>query len=481
MKTHFKRNILLAVCALALIAVAACALAFRPSASDVNRLYNALSVKKAVVTLTITEIGELRPRNFQIVAAPISGELMYLVPEGTYVKKDDKVAVFNETESRERLKTQELSHKNAQTALEVAKTEMEFTRKDLEFELNAAKVALELAQAELRDLVEQPRPSDLQLAQLSREYAQVALAAAERQHQRQQLLADKGLVEQNELVRARLKHEQARSTFDKADITLELLRKGTPPDKVEIARAKVKQAQIALGQAEENLKTKLAQKEAAVAVAQAEVDRNAELVKVHQQFVDSAVLKSPAEGTVLYHIRWEKPEEGMRVWRGDGLVEVTDLAKMSVVTRVNEVDMKRIGVGQKATITLEAFPEKTFHGRVANIAGLATDRDDSRQGMLKKSVSGVMVFEVTVDIEESDPALRPTMSATVTITIDELKDALSVPQSALFERNGEKLVRVLHRGRVAERPVVPGPTAKRDIVILKGLSPGEVVCVPKKS
>jgi multidrug efflux pump subunit AcrA (membrane-fusion protein) len=154
---------------------------------------------------------------------------------------------------------------------------------------------------------------------------------------------------------------------------------------------------------------------------------------------------------------------------------------MAVVTRVNEVDMRRIGLGQKATIRLEAFPAKTFHGKVASIAGLATDRDDHRQGLLKKAVSGVMIFEVTVEIEESDPSLRPTMSATVHITIGELKDAIAVPQTAVFERNGEKCVRVLARGHMTERKVVTGLTSKGDIVITKGLAPGDTVCVPKRT
>jgi HlyD family secretion protein len=219
-------------------------------------------------------------------------------------------------------------------------------------------------------------------------------------------------------------------------------------------------------------------KKTAIAVAQAELRRSQETVAIDQNILDSTVVKSPAEGTALYWGQWDRPREGDYLWGGNGFLSITKMGKMLVNTRVNEVDSRKIGVGQKATIRLEAIPDKVYHGKITRMAGLAADRDERYQGVLKKDLSGVMVFEVTVEIGEVDTQMLPTMSATVEILVEELRNVIAVPFSALVERDGKTLVRVMGRGRPVEREVKTGRFIKSMVVVTKGLEDVDVICVP---
>ena len=153
---------------------------------------------------------------------------------------------------------------------------------------------------------------------------------------------------------------------------------------------------------------------------------------------------------------------------------------MAVETRVNDVDFSRIGIGQKTNIRLEAFPDREFHGKVTTVAGIAKDRSDRRQGMLKRSVSGVMIFDLVVEIDEEDPRLRPTMTATVDIIVDELSDAISLPYRAIMEQEDRKFVYVQEDGKTVERDIETGLAGASRIVVTEGLNEGEVVVVSKR-
>ena len=70
-----------------------------------------------------------------------------------------------------------------------------------------------------------------------------------------------------------------------------------------------------------------------------------------------------------------------------------------------------------------------------------------------------------------------TMSATVEIVIEEIKDTIAIPFSALIERDDKTFARVLAYGRVVEREIETGPSVGSKVVVTDGLSEGDVVCL----
>jgi HlyD family secretion protein len=102
-----------------------------------------------------------------------------------------------------------------------------------------------------------------------------------------------------------------------------------------------------------------------------------------------------------------------------------DLTKMQVDTNVSESDIGAVKLGDRATFTVEAYPRKTFEGRVTQV----------RKAPI--TVQNVVTYDAVISVENPDLLLLPGMTANAKIVTDERKDVLRVPEQALrFEPGG---------------------------------------------
>lgn len=159
-----------------------------------------------------------------------------------------------------------------------------------------------------------------------------------------------------------------------------------------------------------------------------------------------------------------KVSVGDDIWGGHALIDLPDLSKMQVRCLVGEMDIKRLAIGQKAFIRLEAFPGPVFHGQVAKIAPMATPQPDARN---------IRVFEALVDIAEEDNRLKPGMSAEVAVTIEHYDNVLSVPLSAVVYQNKNRFVYRLDERGVERVEVALGSRNSSSVIIESGLREGD--------
>jgi len=96
-----------------------------------------------------------------------------------------------------------------------------------------------------------------------------------------------------------------------------------------------------------------------------------------------------------------------------------DLTKMEVAASVSEADIGGVAVGQDATFTVDAYPQSTFAGRVAQVRNAPIN------------IQNVVTYDVLVNAANEDLRLKPGMTANVAIVIAEVPDAIRVPSSAL--------------------------------------------------
>ncbi len=134
-----------------------------------------------------------------------------------------------------------------------------------------------------------------------------------------------------------------------------------------------------------------------------------------------------------------------------------------VKVQTSEVDITSIQPGQKATITLDAFSDKTFVGSVDQVDTAGTIS------------TGVVTYNVYVTFVAPPPSIKPGMSTSVTIQIDRKDNVLSVPTSAIQSANGQSTIRVLKNGKVSSIMVETGITSDTDTEITSGLSEGDMV------
>jgi len=230
------------------------------------------------------------------------------------------------------------------------------------------------------------------------------------------------------------------------------------------------EAKMELDLAELNFQAKLEQLRSDVQKAELEVQRAQEKVNQAQRELDQMTVAAPIPGLVVYLEIWKgssmgKVQEGDAPWPGQGLVNLPDLSDMMVETTVSEVDANKVDTGQEVVVTLDAFPEVQFQGRVAQKSTLARKKEQN---------SKINVFDIEVDITQEDPRLKPGMSAACKIVVDRLQDVVSVPLEAVFERDDTTVVFLKDKKK---RPVAVGRRNDMFIEVRDGLRGGEEICL----
>ncbi len=119
---------------------------------------------------------------------------------------------------------------------------------------------------------------------------------------------------------------------------------------------------------------------------------------------------------------------------GTVMFTVADLKSLLIRVNLNEVDIAKVQVGQPVRVTLDAYPQKNFDGKVRFVAPAA------------KVVDKIKVFEVEIALAKLDPAFRTGMSANVEILGERRANAMSIPLEALQRRDSQTVVYRLKNG-----------------------------------
>ncbi len=193
-------------------------------------------------------------------------------------------------------------------------------------------------------------------------------------------------------------------------------------------------------------------------------------VKLRQQ-IESCKFTAPFDGWFVWSgkTNGDYVDKGSLVVHGQRIFSLTDLSSpMLVDTKVHESLVDRLAVGQKATITVDGFPEKTFTGAVRSIA--------PRPDRIRGAGPPLKVYTTMVEIDNGSAQLRPGMTAKVTIPIDKRLNVLSVPITALLKIDGKFHVAVKKPdGGFESRVVTLGMGNDEYVEIKEGLKAGDTV------
>lgn len=175
--------------------------------------------------------------------------------------------------------------------------------------------------------------------------------------------------------------------------------------------------------------------------------------------LNALVVKSPIDGifTNLLVIETDKVNNGTK------LATVVNYNRVLVNITVDELDVVKAAIGQKATVSIDALPDQTFNAVVTEIGTEGTPKD------------GVSTFKVTLELQKPN-GLRGGMTAQVDIAIAERTNVLLVPAEAVVGKGNQRSVRVMAAdGTVEIRQVSVGLVGEADVEITKGVSEGETV------
>lgn len=140
---------------------------------------------------------------------------------------------------------------------------------------------------------------------------------------------------------------------------------------------------------------------------------------------------SPINGTVtILNSKLGERVVATNQFAGTEVMRVADLTKMQAVVDVNENDVVNVKVGQPATITIDAYNERKFHGTVQQIANTGKTTGAGTQ-------EEVTNFEVKINLDPVDVQLRPGLSCTADIQTNKVENAIAVPMQSVTIRVGD--------------------------------------------
>jgi len=181
-----------------------------------------------------------------------------------------------------------------------------------------------------------------------------------------------------------------------------------------------------------------------------------------QQALKAATVTSPADGMVTYaRKRW-----GRKIRIGDNvsqweptIANLPDMSKLISETYVEEIRITKLNIGDSVEVTIDAIPGKVYTGTVYRIANIGQELSgfDSK------------VFNVLIDITNSDASLRPAMTSNNRIILHDRQDVLTIPRECLYSENGENFVYLKKSGTVFKQQVNAGLENDSEVIILSGL------------
>jgi len=346
-------------------------------------------VKRAKVTIKITETGELRALEQVTISAATDKQILWLAPEGKWVAAGDTLVKFESTKY-------EIARDDGQSAVLMARADLTKAFGDFEAQ-------------------------------------QLKEAAARKEYELLPELAKKGYITEQEVEQARLTHNEEKS--------------------------------------------KTRSQQAAMQAAKAQVERAQQLLAQQERKLRQGVVLAPREGLVVYATigdeeNRKKISVGMSPLEGMDLLYLPDVSSMLVDLQVSEVDLAKLKVGLPAEVRLDAYPDEVFKGEISVIADLAKRKFNLMTGKL----GGAKIFDVTVRVLARDLRLKPGLTATADIIVNEYDNVLYIPvESVFFDSQRQSFVHVRQGGKVAPRTISIGESNDRYVVIKEGLQEGEEV------
>jgi len=320
-----------------------------------------------------------------VVVALVGGAIAFLVVKKPWAKAEDPITFSTVQVSKGSIAAQ-VTANGTLSAVTTVQVGAQVSGRVIELhadfndKVKKGQVIAKLDEAVLRSQIDQAAAS-LALAAANVNKAEVALMDADRQMKRQKTLQEQQLV--------------AGATVESAEVAYDTARAA-------LLAAKATQAQAAanLSQAKLNL--------------------------------SYATIYSPVDGVVLSRAVDVGQTVAASLQAPVLFTIAEDLARMQIDTSVAEGDVGRLVESMKATFTVDAFPGRQFSGVVRQVRNAPT------------TTQGVVTYDAVIDVDNSDKALRPGMTANVTFVLAQVADAIKIPNAALrFKPTREQIQAVM--------------------------------------
>lgn len=391
-----------------------------------------VKIEKKSFWVTVKAVGELEAARSIIIASSIKGDqgkIIDLISDGAFVKKGDTLVKMDPTPFEEKIEKLKTAIKEQETHLITAIKTLEWEENQAEHEAKSAVYDTEAAQLELEKIMYGDGPQEISRLKSAMQKALLKYEELKGYANDLHALEEEGFLNPIEIKQVQKKLEEEEEAYENAKLQYDSYVNHVHPMQIKKAEAALKRAII---KQEEVAKTNIYKIDKSFALLEQAkhllASLNMQLKDAEQELLQSEI-KAPDQGMAVHKEEF-RGSQRRRPWIGDVLVknqtilELPDLEKIILKTKVREIDLFKIEIGKKAFIKVDAYPDLSFEGKIESIGILAL-ADLGR-------ASDEKFFEVRIALDKSHPYLRPGMTARASILSQEIKDSLSAPIHAIF-------------------------------------------------
>jgi HlyD family secretion protein len=280
---------------------------------------------------------------------------------------------------------------------------------------------------------------------------------------------------------ARLAEEEDKTTVLKARYAVESAKLEASKQEIvskiegEEAKLKLADAEQALREAETKQKSDQALNQATIeSTEQASKKAKFDMQRAERALAQMSV-RAPSAGTISLLQHWGATgpvtyRAGDRAWPGAAIAELPDATTLRISARVDETERGRLALKQPVTVQLNAIPDRQFTGHIEQIGALAS-MDFAGGWPFTRN----FILEIVLD--QTDARFKPGISGQVTVIVDRVPDALTIPAQAIFQKSGQNVAYVWRGTQFEERAIDVARRSGDNIMIAKGVSAGEQVAL----
>jgi HlyD family secretion protein len=435
-------------------------------------------VQEGPLRISVIESGTIQARDQVIIKNQVDKRttILYLVPEGTEVKKGDLLVELDASELLDEKINQEIDLQSDEAEYIRAQEELAVARNQAESDVDKAELRLEFAEQDLKRYLKGEYQNQIKEAESQITLVTEELRTAEKRLEWSKILYDEKYLSETEYQIDELAVKKRKLDLELAENSLELLQDYTHPRNVARLESDVKQAKMALQRAKRKAKADVVRAEAKLRAREATFNREKDkLAKIEEQIANTKI-HAPFEGLVIYATSAKRSSrssreplaEGQEVYKRQELIYLPTVSSVKADIKIHETNLEKVSEGMPVMITVEALPGRRFTGRLANIALLP----DAQSIYLNPDLK---VYNAEVYLDGDAGKLRAGMTCRAEIIVEEYEKAVYVPIQAVMRVGGEPTVFVKQGKDFQPRNMEIGLDNNRMVRVRSGLTPGEVV------
>jgi len=452
--------------------------AVTPSRQDADTI----EVKQGPLKISVIEPGTIKARDQVIIKNEVEGRrsLLYLISEGTRVKKGDLLLELDSSDLKDFKVDQEIKVQNSQAAFIGTRENLSVVENQAKSNVDKARLSYEFAKQDHKKYIEGEYPNELTEAESRITLAREELLRSKEKLEWSKRLYAENYLSQTELQQDELAESRNKLNLEKAENDLDLLKDYTHKRKVDELQSNVTQAEMALERTQRKAKADIIQAQADFRAKEAEYNRQQDKLKKAEDMIAKTKIHAPSDGLVVYassamgghpHSRGRQQplEEGQTIREQQELIHLPTNTSVKAEITIPETSVEKIKINMPVRVTIEALPGEVFNGYVAKIAPLPNAQ------MMWFMDTNLNVYNTDIYLENNGFELRTGMNCTVEIVIEQHNDVVYVPIQCVIRVKGEPTVYTMDGKSYEPRKIEIGLDNNKMVHVLSGLKPGEKV------